>query len=72
MKHQIQSLLAKLQLASQTEEKTCRYERATLPVAVRYAGSLQECLPQQEYESISINILTDLRIGPPPMTSEAY
>ncbi len=72
MKNQIQSFLAKLQFASQAEEKTCRYEHVNFPVAIRYAGSLQECLPHQAYESISVNILTDLRIGPPPMTSEAY
>ncbi|CAN5540744.1 hypothetical protein BH10CYA1_BH10CYA1_18550 [soil metagenome] len=67
---QIQSLLEKFRgIANQQE--SCTFIHASQPRVVSCAGSLQECLPAQNFTTVSVNILTDLRIAPPPLTEGA-
>jgi hypothetical protein len=65
--NQIQSLLEKFRDITAKEE-TCQYVQYEQPQAVSFRGSLQDRLPVQMCTTVTVNILTDLRIGPPPLT----
>ncbi|MBS1957309.1 MAG: hypothetical protein JST89_24185 [Cyanobacteria bacterium SZAS-4] len=65
--NQIQSLLEKFREITAKEEM-CQFIQAAQPQAVSFRGSLQDRLPVQMCTTVTVNILTDLCVGPPPLT----